>query len=584
MRGSRATFAFLLLSFAGFVLLPGCRDGRGPEAGRGPAAAPPPSLPSAQRPLPFGAIRFSGDYGTRFAAATAHILTRTDLYTLDSFVAATAGRPGSLWWDWPGDQLGRWLSVGRVARGYGWTGEAWPPRVLLEAVLPYQTEAGHFGPAASAADVRLLSGNAFALRGLMDAYADTGDARFLDSARRLGRFFERIAPDWETRRDGLLHEFYGHCLDGLVALYLRAGDRWALDAAERLAAHAGRTPHTHHSLSLMRGLVDLAGATGRSEYLDRVEDYLAWCRASRSVTGGLPEAMPVSEQDEGCGLADWVVVNMMMAGATCQARYVDDAERTLVNHLFFNQFHTGGFGHLSFGQTVVGGKRWQGWDGRFGSENPGCCSLWGMWALGEAGRYAVTARDGTVFLNLYAEADVALPEQGARLVVRSDFPRMSEVRLRIECPEPRDFTLALRVPAWAEAAEVWCGGERVTKPATGRRVLISRTWAGRTDVDIDFKAGLRLEPWPPEGPLGVGVFDGPLCLGFPATAGDVEAPWAVLVDRSGRPLLDVAGRPQAIDPSMRALVPLEPVSSGWLLPDAVDPVEWRILFATKKGL
>jgi hypothetical protein len=571
----------LVLLMIGLALLAGCPARRRSNERQASASLPEATL-SAQSPLPFGGIRFSGEYGTRFAAAAAHLLTWTDLYTLDSFVAATAGRPGSLWWDWPGDQIGRWLSVVHVARGYGWSGEAWPPQTLLEAVLPYQTEAGHFGPEASAADVRLLSGNAFALRGMMDAYADTADARFLEVARRLGRFFERIAPDWEMRRDGHLHEFYGHCIDGLVALYAQAGDRWALDAAERIAAHAGRTEHTHHSLSLMRGLVDLAEATGKREYLDRVEDYLAWCRESRSVTGGLPEAMPVSEQDEGCGLADWIVVNMMMAAATGQARYVDDAEHTLVNHFFFNQFHTGGFGHLSFGQEVVGGKRWQGWGGRFGSENPGCCSLWGMWALGQAGRYAVTESGDTVFVNLYAEADVALPEKGARLEIRGDFPRMSEARVRVACAEPRRFTLALRVPAWVEAAEVWCGGERVQTPVRGGRALISRAWAGTTDVDIAFKSGLRLVPWPEAKPLGVGVFDGPLCLCLPATAGDLDASWSALVDGSGRLLLDAVGCPQVIDPSGRA-ASLESLSAGWLLPDAKDPVLRRILFSTRRA-
>ena len=62
-------------------------------------------------------------------------------------------------------------------------------------------------------------------------------------------------------------------------------DRWALELAEHLARTAGRTPHTHHSLSLCRGMIDLARVTGRKEYLDKVEDYLAWCREHRIVFG-----------------------------------------------------------------------------------------------------------------------------------------------------------------------------------------------------------------------------------------------------------------------------------------------------------
>jgi DUF1680 family protein len=561
------------------VILAACPSRRAAEAARADGAS------SRPRPLPFAQVSLRGEYGTRFAAATAHLLTWTELYTLDSFVAATAGRPGSLWWDWPGDQIGRWLSVVHVARGYGWSSQAWPPRVLLEAVLPYQTAAGHFGPEASVGDVRLLSGNAFALRGLMDAYEDTGDARFLDSARRLGRFFERIAPEWETKKDGHLHEFYGHCLDGLVALYTQAGDGWALDVAERLAAHAGRTPHTHHSLSLMRGLVDLFEATGNRAWLDPVADYLAWCRECQSVTGGLPEGMPYSEQDEGCGLADWIVVNLMMARATGQDRYIDDAEHTLVNHFFFNQFHTGGFGHLSFGQEVVGGKRWQGWEGRFGSENPGCCSMWGMWALGQAGRYVVTEGDGEVLVNLYPDAAIELPDLGARLEIGGDFPRLSRVRVRVSCLEPREFVLALRVPAWAESADVRVGGVPVPAPAkaAGGRVRIAREWRGATDVEIAFKSGVRLVPWPPAKPLGVGVFEGPLCLGLSAAAGDPDQPWSVLVDETGRPLLDAQGRPRVVGSAETLSGGLAPVAADWLIPDAKDPVRRRILFRTRRA-
>jgi len=568
--------ALLFLSTC-LVVLTGCPARR--ESKEAPQANAP-----LQRAPSFGQIRFGGDYGTHFAAATAHLLTWTDLYTLDSFVAATAGRPGSLWWDWPGDQIGRWLSLVHVVQGYGWSDQAWPPRVLADAVLPLQTEDGNFGPPGSAAvaDVRMLSGNAFALRGLMDGFEDTKDVRFLEAARRLGRYFEKIAPVWETKKDGHLHEFYGHCIDGFVALYEQAGDRWALEAAERIGAHAGRTPHTHHSLSLMRGLVDLARVTGKREYLDRVEDYMAWCRENRTVTGGLPEAMPASEQDEGCGLADWIVVNMMMGQATGQTRYFDDAEHTLVNHFFFNQFHTGGFGHLSFGQEVIGGKRWQGWEGRFGSENPGCCSIWGAWALGQAGRLVVTESDDAVFVNLYPQADIVLPEKGVRLEITGDFPRLNEVRIRLESAEPRHLTLALRVPAWAETAQVKCDGEPVDSSVTGGRVLLSRTWKGESDVEIEFKSGLRLVPWPAQKPLGVGVFDGPLCLGLPASAGDVDLPWAVVVDSSGRPSLDAQGRPRIVDPSGRLLAGLVPVSADWLIPDAKDPIRRRILFGTKR--
>ena len=86
-------------------------------------------LPKAklQQPIPFSQVHLYGELGARYMAATCNILTRTDRYPLDSFAASAAGRPGALWWDWPGDQIGRWLSVVHVAEGYGWTPAASMP-------------------------------------------------------------------------------------------------------------------------------------------------------------------------------------------------------------------------------------------------------------------------------------------------------------------------------------------------------------------------------------------------------------------------------------------------------------------------
>jgi DUF1680 family protein len=518
-------------------------------------------------------------------AATCNLLTRTDRYPVASFAASAAGTPGALWPDWPGDQVGRWLSVLDVAEGYGWTPAPWHRKAIAKEVLPCQTKEGNFGPPGSAEkmDARIPSGNAFALRGLVDAYADTRDPRYLEAARKLARYFEAIAPKWETLQAGLLHEFYGHCLDGLVALSEQGGDRWALDLAQRLAQHAGRTPHTHHSLSLCRGLIDLARVTGKKEYLEKAEDYLAWCREHQTVTGGLPEAMPQSEQDEGCGLADWIVVNLMMYQLTGAERYLDDAEHTLVNHFFMNQFHTGGFGHRSFSQEIIGGKKWQGWDGQFGSENPGCCSLWGQWALGQVGRFIATASDADVRINLYPSAEITLPEQGMRLGISSDFPRMTKARIRVECRKPQSLALALRIPPWARSTRVTCDGVQAETPQAGRRVRLSRTWGTSTVIDIEFVASLRTVAWPTKEPKGVGVFDGPLCLGLSSETADVDLPWAVLVKASGQVVPDGEGRPQVAQPSGPTVHALEPIFARWLTPDVKDPARQRILFQTRKA-
>ena len=537
------------------------------------------------KPPRLGDVRLQGELATRYQAATCNLLTRTDRYSLDTFKANASGREGALWWDWPGDQFGRWFSVLQIAQNYDWTQAPWHRAAVADVVLPLQTADGHFGPpdVLQSDDNRIPSGNAFALAGLVEAYRDTGELRYLEAARRSARYLQAIAPRWEHKGKGSsLHEFYGHCLDGLVALYEEGGDRWALDLAERLGAKAGRAPHTHHALSMCRGLIDLARVTGRRQYLDKALDYMAWCRENQLVTGGLPESMPRSAQDEGCGLADWIVTNLKAFEYTGQDRFLDDAEHMLVNHFFMNQFHTGGFGHLGFDQKIVGGKVWQGWQGRFGSENPGCCSLWGQWALGQTGRRVVTTGADTVYVNLYAEADVTLPDHHARLSIQSDFPRMRHATITLRCDRPETLALSLRVPRWTDRVCVKCDGETIEKSPGQGRIVLRRRWSGTNTISVEFESHLRIVSWPEEELLGLAVFDGPLCLGLSSAAADVTLPWTLRLRPDGTLELDQHGNPMAIDPSTAKTEPLRPISDDWLVPDAHDPRRYRVLFETHK--
>lgn len=546
-----------------------------------------PALPAFSKPLPFAQVRLKGELEARYVAATRNLLARSDdRYSLATFASSAAGKPGALWWDWPGDQCGRWYSVLQVAEGYGWPDLDQARQAIADTILPLQTPDGNFGPpgALRSDDARIPSGNAFALRGLMDAYADTHDPRYLEAARKLARYFEKIAPQWATRSKGKLHEFYGHCIDGLVALYEQGGDRSALDLAERLAAHYGRTGHTHHSLSLCRGLIDLARVTGKDPYLAGAIDYVTWCRENQTATGGLPESMPVSEQDEGCGLADWIVVNLMLYAQTGDMACVDAAERTLVNHFAMNQFATGGFGHRSFTQDIIGGKKWQGWDGQFGSENPGCCSLWGQWALGQVGRYIVTETDDVLCVNLYPSAKLNLPKRGLQLEIASDYPRITKAQIRVKGEKPQPVVLALRVPSWAQAIKIRGDGKVLDTTPRAHLQLVSLPSAESGIIDIEFVSKVRLVPGPEGISSGDAIFDGPLCLSLSGNVADIILNWAVLVNPDMSPALDAQGRPQVCEVSSGQIVnKLEPVGAGWQTPDTKDPAKRRILFQTKKA-
>jgi hypothetical protein len=329
---------------------------------------------------------------------------------------------------------------------------------------------------------------------------------------------------------------------------------------------------------MYRGVIDLYRTTGDRSFLDHVEDYLEWCKENRIVTGGLPEVMPKSEQDEGCALADYIVVNLMMFQATGKDGYIEDAEQTLVNHFFMNQFHTGGFGHRLLAADIIGGKGWQGWGGQFGSENPGCCSLWGAWALGQIGQYIVTRDGGVVDVNLYPSAAVDISDLSARIEMESDFPRMSKAGLTIRCDKPLKFALRLRIPAWTEGATLKLDGKDWDRPARNGRAVIEREWRSGDRVEIVFASSLRLVPWPGKNSATAAVFYGPLCLAVSSANADVDAAGRILVSPDGTLALSSAGKPQAVDGNGAIVTGFRPIAEDWLSPNIKNPNRLRVLF------
>jgi DUF1680 family protein len=268
----------------------------------------------------------------------------------------------------------------------------------------------------------------------------------------------------------------------------------------------------------------------------------------------------------------------MLFSATGKDEFLDDAEHVLVNHFFMNQFHTGGFGHRLFGADIVGGKGWQGWEGRFGSENPGCCSIWGQWALGQVGRFVATRSGEAVEVNLYPEADIELPDLGVRLEIRSDFPAMSAAVVTVRCDRPVRFPLRLRRPAWGSNITAKLNGKDMNMTPSGSRLTLERTWKSGETIEMKFGLDLRLVSWPAAGPDRAAVFAGPLCLGLSSSDADVDNFDAILVDATGQLILSPDRQPQVIGKDGQKISRLRPISEDWLSPDVMNPNRIRVLF------
>ena len=157
----------------------------------------------------------------------------------------------------------------------------------------------------------------------------------------------------------------------------------------------------HCQLTTARGLLDLHELTGESRYLSPVlalHDYI--CRNTLSIAGGVGFYFNRPEENEACADADWLRLNLQLWRLTGDVRYLELAERTLVNQIPFAQAANGAFCYL------------RGLQNRSGAAFDVCCSHHAPRALWEAMRYAVTAEPDLLSVNLFIDATAVLTVVG----------------------------------------------------------------------------------------------------------------------------------------------------------------------------
>ena len=338
---------------------------------------------------------------------------------------------------------------------------------------------------------------------LVELHRETGEGRYLELA---GCFVDR-------RGHGLLQPTVP-----FGAEYFP--DHLPVRRQTEIAGHAVR------ALYLCAGVADLYLETGearllevmRAQWEDMAErkSYLTGGVGSRRHGEAFGDAyeLPPDSYAETCAAIASIQFSWRMLLATGEARYADLIERTL-----FNGFAAGvaldAAAYFYVNPLATEGAQRQAWF------SCACCPPNVMRLLASLPLYLATADADGVQLHQYATGSVA----GA-LSVRTDYPWSGRVDIEIE--RPGEWTLSLRIPAWAAGATV--DGEPV---APGTYARLRRGWAEGDRVVLDLPLAPRLTRPDPriEAVRGrVAVERGPLVYCF-----EHEVPAAV-----GPPLREVA--------------------------------------------
>ena len=130
-----------------------------------------------------------------------------------------------------------------------------------------------------------------------------------------------------------------------------------------------------------------------------------------------------------------------------------------------------------------------------------------------------------VYANLYIPSKLRFTQDGARIEMtqRSSYPFESAIEFEIQTSKAAEFSLNLRIPAWASGASVAVNGRKVESSiAPGSFATVQRGWKSGDRVGLELPLRSRLEAIDSQHADVVALLAGPLVL-FPIT----EVPLAV---------------------------------------------------------
>jgi len=211
-----------------------------------------------------------------------------------------------------------------------------------------------------------------------------------------------------------------------------------------------------------------------------------------------------------CGAYGHFKITRYLLRVTKDPQYGDSMERVLYNTILGAwpvQADGTSFYYSDYANT--GKKVW------YGNKWP-CCS--GTFPQLTADYHISTylrSADG-VYVNLFTPSKLQWSDSGGRYGLRQEtkYPFNNKITIHVSASQPKDYTLYLRIPAWASPDPVLSvNGKRVFETVrTGSFAAIARAWKDGDRVELELPMPVRLEAVDANHPNLVALLCGPLVL------------------------------------------------------------------------
>lgn len=263
------------------------------------------------------------------------------------------------------------------------------------------------------------------------------------------------------------------------------------------------------------GMADVAALTGDSGYaesVDRLWENVVGRKmaVSGGIGGGLWEAFDKeyflpnrSSYNETCGAISMVLWSHRMFLRHGDARYIDVLERALYNGVLTGVSLSGDGFYYPNPLESDGGVRQPWFD-------CACCPSNIARIIPSVSSYLYAQQGDTLYVNLFASSKMDIDVQGTpvRLVQKTQYPWDGRIILRLEPAGKAEFTVAVRVPGWAQNRPVPSdlyhyldrsnapinirvnGQEIPGRPVKGF-VNIRRAWAAGDTIEMDLPMPVR---------------------------------------------------------------------------------------------
>ena len=320
---------------------------------------------------------------------------------------------------------------------------------------------------------------------LVDAYAITGDPKYLTVARR---FSHRMLLDQMSQRVDRLDNLHANTqvpkAVGFARIAELSGDETFNDAAEFF-------------WDVVTGERSLAfGGNSRREHFPSKE---ACTDFINDIDG-----------PESCNTFNMLRLTEHLHRRNPDARYADYYELALFNHILSTQHPEHG-GYVYF--TPARPRHYRNYSAP--NEAMWCCVGTGMENHGKYGQFIYTHKGNALFVNLFVSSELNWREKGVTLRQETGFPYGETSRITVASGKGT-FPVLVRYPGWVKPGEfqVEVNGkpvEIITGP--GSYVTIDRKWKKGDVIDVTFPMHTSVK-YLPNVPKYVALMHGPILLGM----------------------------------------------------------------------